>query len=64
MRIHLKDFLDPTELLIGVDVAGKLMTRGLEILKSRLRTMGIKLGWTVLDRTKVYREQTENLAVT
>lgn len=62
--ICLEDCPGPIELLIGADVAGKLMTGRLKRLKSGLTAVETKLGWTVLGRTRVHSEQTENLVVT
>ncbi|XP_067121310.1 uncharacterized protein [Centruroides vittatus] len=64
MGISLSDCQGPIELLIGADVAGKLMTGGLRTLKSGLTAIETKLGWTILGRTKEHSEPTENLIVT
>ncbi|GBO35810.1 hypothetical protein AVEN_24542-1 [Araneus ventricosus] len=40
------------ELLIGADVAGKLLTGGYKLLPSGLVTIETRLGWTVMGRTR------------
>ncbi|GBM88234.1 hypothetical protein AVEN_146371-1 [Araneus ventricosus] len=37
----------PIEILIGADIAGKLMTRGFKLLASGPAAIETKLGWTV-----------------
>lgn len=64
LGIFLNDCHGPIELLIGADVAGKLMTGGFKRLNSDLTAIETKLGWTILGRTKLNSEETENLVVT
>lgn len=64
LGIYLNDCYGPIELLIGADVAGKLMTGGFKRLKSGLTAIETKLGWTILGRTKEQSDETENLVVT
>ncbi|XP_055941925.1 uncharacterized protein LOC129971971 [Argiope bruennichi] len=52
-NIHLSDQHHGTiELLIGADVAGKLLTGGYKLLPSGLVAIETKLGWTVMGRTR------------
>lgn len=51
----------PVDLLIGADVAGKLMTGKLKMLDSGLVAIETKLGWTVMG--KVPCQSTSNLSV-
>ncbi|GFT14508.1 uncharacterized protein NPIL_602121 [Nephila pilipes] len=52
-NIHLSDQCQgPIELLIGTDVAGKLLIGGYKLLTSGLVEIEIRLGWTVMGRTK------------
>ncbi|GBN40887.1 hypothetical protein AVEN_240861-1, partial [Araneus ventricosus] len=52
-NIHLSDQSHgPIELLIGADVAGKLLTGGYKLLPSGLVAIETRLGWTVMGRTR------------
>lgn len=45
------DHRAPIEILIGADVAGKLMTGGYKLLPSGLAAIETRLGWTIMGRT-------------
>ncbi|XP_023237874.1 uncharacterized protein LOC111636777 [Centruroides sculpturatus] len=64
MGISLSDCQGPIELLIGADVAGKLMTGGIQRLKLGLTAIETKLGWTILGHAKEHSVLTEDLIVT
>ncbi|XP_023217501.1 uncharacterized protein LOC111619908 [Centruroides sculpturatus] len=64
MGISLSDCQGPIELLIRADVAGKLMTGGIQRLKSGLTAIETKLGWTILGCAKEHSVPTEDLIVT
>ncbi|KAF8789580.1 hypothetical protein HNY73_007510 [Argiope bruennichi] len=52
-NIHLSDqHHGPVDLLIGADVAGKLLTTGNKLLSSGSSAIETKLGWTVMGRTR------------
>ncbi|GBO37081.1 hypothetical protein AVEN_95846-1 [Araneus ventricosus] len=52
-NIHLSDQRHgPIELLIGADVARKLLTGGYKLLPSGLVAIETRLGWTVMGRTR------------
>ncbi|GBM54853.1 hypothetical protein AVEN_162245-1 [Araneus ventricosus] len=52
-NIHLSDQCHgPIELIIGADVAGKLLTGGYKLLHSGLVAIETRLGWTVMGRTR------------
>ncbi|GBM21321.1 hypothetical protein AVEN_149896-1 [Araneus ventricosus] len=44
-------------LLIGADVAGKLLTGGIEELSSGLVCVGTKLGWTLMGKTNLIEKR-------